>query len=397
MNIKCPYCSGDCDDSGALVWKCPHCAKIVTCAAGSRNAPHEILRDIVAAFGEEILADRAMFRNILSDAAPNMPVQYRKLFVLAVDDNIHDKLKHADDTNSLKHRFAEENCINRENADKIVDCFAYALGKIQTVTEHSPDHRQQQQTSDKTSDNSIKINEAKALIDDEQYDKAAEILAELDGQGNAEAQQELDKLYKTAEELYKKVDDGDFDDFDEEIAAGETAFKIFNALANQGNDEAMASVGRCYKWGIGVDEDDEKADKWFEKSIRTEKINRKKKQSPVKNLFDDAKENIDKKSFAEIKALAEQGNVEAMYYLGVCYYNGFGTDSDWEKCREWTFKAAELGFAKASYSIGGFYEYKDCDLPKDFAKAAEWFRKAIQQGYPDAQKSLDKLKSEGKI
>ena len=139
MKTKCPYCSGECDDSGALVWKCPHCAKIVTCAAGSRNAPHEILRDIVAAFGEEILSDKAMFRNILCDAAPNIATMYRNLFCVAVENNIHDKLKHTDDTNAIKHRFADENGINRENADKIVDAFLFALGKIQTVSDGLPE------------------------------------------------------------------------------------------------------------------------------------------------------------------------------------------------------------------------------------------------------------------
>ena len=134
MNIQCPYCSGDCSDSGALIWKCPHCDRTVISATGSRNKPHEVLKDIIAALGEEILADKAAFRSILSDTVPNMNIMYRNLFGVAVEYNIADKLKYAGDTNATKHRFADENGINRESADYIVDCFAYALGKIQTVS-----------------------------------------------------------------------------------------------------------------------------------------------------------------------------------------------------------------------------------------------------------------------
>ena len=40
---------------------------------------------------------------------------------------------------------------------------------------------------------------------------------------------------------------------------------------------------------------------------------------------------------------AEQGDVEAQYQLGLCYYHGEGISKDYKKAAKWFNKAAEQG------------------------------------------------------
>ncbi|MCL2186748.1 MAG: SEL1-like repeat protein, partial [Treponema sp.] len=59
-------------------------------------------------------------------------------------------------------------------------------------------------------------------------------------------------------------------------------------------------------------------------------------------------------------------------------------------------KATDQGSSAAQFNLGWCY-YKGFGVAQDLATAVELFRKAAAQGYANAQKELDKLKSEGKI
>ena len=47
----------------------------------------------------------------------------------------------------------------------------------------------------------------------------------------------------------------------------------------------------------------------------------------------------------EWQPLAEQGDAQAQYYLGVLYFKGEGVPQDYVQAREWWLKAAEQGIA----------------------------------------------------
>lgn len=90
-------------------------------------------------------------------------------------------------------------------------------------------------------------------------------------------------------------------------------------------------------------------------------------------------------SFEEVKKLAESGNKDAQYNLGLMYYEGENIETDYEKAVYWITKSAEQGYAKAQYSLGMIY-YKGENI--DIDKAHEWFQKAAEQGHVKAQFKL---------
>ena len=42
-----------------------------------------------------------------------------------------------------------------------------------------------------------------------------------------------------------------------------------------------------------------------------------------------------------IKKAAEQGDAQAQFKLGICYFNGYGIDKDFKEATYWYRKAAE--------------------------------------------------------
>lgn len=85
---------------------------------------------------------------------------------------------------------------------------------------------------------------------------------------------------------------------------------------------------------------------------------------------------------------AEQGNAAAQNNLGVCYANGVGVPQNWEEAVEWWRKAAEQGYAAAQFSLGGCYANGQ-GVKQDNEEAAKWYRKAAKQGLAVAQYTLD--------
>jgi hypothetical protein len=137
MNIKCSYCSHEWTNSGASILKCPNCGQIVICPSAAQNKPHEILKDIVVAYGTQIFSDKVRLQGILADVTQNRKI--RKIILLAVDDDIHSKLENSTNSGttikieSIKHIFATQNSLYKGPADYIVDSFAYALGIIPSI------------------------------------------------------------------------------------------------------------------------------------------------------------------------------------------------------------------------------------------------------------------------
>lgn len=85
--------------------------------------------------------------------------------------------------------------------------------------------------------------------------------------------------------------------------------------------------------------------------------------------------------------LAENGNPDAQYLLGIIYTNGYGVPVNFLEAEKWFRKSAGQGDVGAQYFLGVFMETGK-GHPPDFEQAGFWFKKAAQQGYPDAQYRL---------
>jgi TPR repeat protein len=90
-------------------------------------------------------------------------------------------------------------------------------------------------------------------------------------------------------------------------------------------------------------------------------------------------------AFKEWKPLAEQGNAQTKYNLGVMYSDGQGVTQDYQAA----FKlAAEQGDADAQFNLGLMYA-SGRGVIQDYARAHMWWNIASSQGDKDAAKNMD--------
>ena len=84
---------------------------------------------------------------------------------------------------------------------------------------------------------------------------------------------------------------------------------------------------------------------------------------------------------------AQQGNVDGMRGLGICYRDGQGVAEDATQAMKWLRKASNQGDGDADSDIGGLY-LKGRGVPKDNAVAVSWFRKGAAKGSSFAMSDL---------
>ena len=95
----------------------------------------------------------------------------------------------------------------------------------------------------------------------------------------------------------------------------------------------------------------------------------------------------------EFKTLADSGNAEAQFYVGLMYDNG-EVSQDYrqivthvQQAMTWYRKSAEQGFAPAQVNLGILLETGG-QIERNYKEAASWYRKAAEQGNASAQFNL---------
>ncbi len=100
-----------------------------------------------------------------------------------------------------------------------------------------------------------------------------------------------------------------------------------------------------------------------------------------KDTFQHAHDLHDQGRYAEAlplyRQLAEQGNANAQFKLGVMYELGQYVAQDYTQAFSWYLKAAEQGNSNAQYSCAIKYQSGQ-GVMQDPTKAAYWYRKAAQ-------------------
>jgi hypothetical protein len=97
-----------------------------------------------------------------------------------------------------------------------------------------------------------------------------------------------------------------------------------------------------------------------------------------------------KAAFEEWLPLAELGDAEAQYNLGVMYDQGASVDRDLGKAASWYRKAAEQGFLDAQTNLGMMY-YRGDGVASDSSEAARWLQLAADKGDVEAVALLEQI------
>lgn len=151
----------------------------------------------------------------------------------------------------------------------------------------------------------------------------------------------------------------------------------------EGNQDAIYWMFMAYLYGLGVEED---CDKALEYLTIIANYGYPDMQCELGKEYvtidwscithdEEELENKEHEAFKWFAKSAEQGNVEAMFCLGECYRDGAGVDQDYEKAFEWFAKAAELGYEEAMPDLAFLYE-RGAGVEKNLDAAAEWYDKA---------------------
>jgi TPR repeat protein len=121
----------------------------------------------------------------------------------------------------------------------------------------------------------------------------------------------------------------------------------------------------------------------------------------------------------EFQPLAEAGNADAQYHMGILFALGRGVERDIQQAENWFLKAARQGHTGAQYSVGAIHlqrsdipqaihyfkaaaakgsrsaEYnlgviyaKGHDVERDLEQAFKWYSLAAAKGHPNAQFNL---------
>jgi len=96
------------------------------------------------------------------------------------------------------------------------------------------------------------------------------------------------------------------------------------------------------------------------------------------------------KAYEEFKPLAEQGDAQAQYHLGLMYANGHGVTADNSEAAKWFRKAAEQGNADAQSGLGSMYAFGQ-GVAQDVVLGYMWLDLAAAQGNSEAENLRDEF------
>ena len=164
------------------------------------------------------------------------------------------------------------------------------------------------------------------------------------------------------------------------------AYECYLKAAEMGDSYSMCNVGNCYKNGIGVEKDQVKAFEWFQKSAAQGHVRAIKQLIHCYKNGIGVEKNIQKviECFEKIIAMGEKDeivNFGNFYEHVVCNY---------EKAIYYYRMAAEQGDDVGQYNLGTMYDY-GTGVDENENTAIYWYRKAARQGNWDAQERLDEL------
>ena len=97
-------------------------------------------------------------------------------------------------------------------------------------------------------------------------------------------------------------------------------------------------------------------------------------------------------AYEEWLPLAELGDAEAQYNLGVMYDEGAGRARDLAMAAQWYEKAAEQGLVDAQTNLGLMYMAGQ-GVSRNIDQARHWLERAAKQGDAEASELLQQLAS----
>ena len=159
--------------------------------------------------------------------------------------------------------------------------------------------------------------------------------------------------------------------------------QVLERLWDAGFTVAAHQLGKCWRDGLGVLPDDEKAELWLQRSAEA---GHDFSQYALGKLLQSQKR-IDE-AVSWYKKAAAQGNSHAAYQLGKLYLQGEQVPKDVAKALEYLTQSSEQGSQYAQYTLGKLYLIGE-EVTQDREQAYGWLWESASQGNEYAQFLLD--------
>lgn len=174
----------------------------------------------------------------------------------------------------------------------------------------------------------------------------------------------------------------------------ETLFAILLADAENGQPEAMLTVGTLYEQGIGVPRNLTKALEWYSKAANAGERTAWMRLGVCYEIGIGTATNMNK-ALAAYTRSADLGLAVAQHKLARIYLRGHGVVKDENKGLDLLFKAADGGEPAAMYDLGHILQSGMYGNKAEPEKARAWFARAADAGHVGAILSLASLLKTG--
>ena len=172
----------------------------------------------------------------------------------------------------------------------------------------------------------------------------------------------------------------------------EKGLEYLKLAAKKSNSNAQAYLGSYYYKGKGVKQSKKEAVKWFEMSANQGNALGQRELGYYYLKLDDNEDNK-KHGVYWIKKSANQGDSRSQRLLGICYFLGKGVRKDCDMAFRWFEESAKRGDVKGEFLLAICYEYGYGTLANR-DRARFWHVKAAEKGDQNAQKALERFKTE---
>jgi TPR repeat protein len=178
------------------------------------------------------------------------------------------------------------------------------------------------------------------------------------------------------------------------------AVRLFRRAADKGHPLAAGFVGLCYRFGMGVPRDSERADRLCAEVVEQAREAARKGDVAGQVLLGmmchvgAGVARDDKAAVRWLREAAAGGSPWAQDSLGNVYRHGQGAPKDYGEALRWYRKAAAQDCAWGQYNVGAMHLLGE-GVPKDYAEAHHWYRKAAAKGFPMAQNDIGWMTENG--
>jgi hypothetical protein len=161
-----------------------------------------------------------------------------------------------------------------------------------------------------------------------------------------------------------------------------TAVKWYKLSAKQGDAGAQHNLGRMYENGLGVSKNYKTAVEWY-------KLVAEQGHAPAQDKIEELQQKFSEQ-IPSSTVTAEKSappRTKGNYWKGQVAYR----NQDYATAlREWE-PLANQGNANALFNLGVMYKYGQ-GVPQNYKTAIKWFRLAAKQGHPRAQEQVEFLR-----